>query len=74
MTVPVDVSSTASRFRSRRALLAGALGVLGAWATSAVGRASPVRGAGDDGAAVVVGGFYPDAQSQTTLANGANNE
>jgi hypothetical protein len=39
---------------SRRALLAGALGGLGAWAASAIGRASPVRGA--DGDAVVVGG------------------
>ena len=41
---------------SRRALLAGALGGLGAWAASAIGRASPVRGA--DGQTVLVGGEY----------------
>lgn len=58
---------------SRRALLAGTLAGIGAWAVSAVGRASPVRGAGDDGAAVVIGGGYPDARSQTTIANQANN-
>jgi len=41
---------------SRRALLAGALGGIGALAASAIGRASPVRGA--DGQAVAVGGEY----------------
>ena len=63
-----------SKPRSRRALLAGALGGRGAVIASAVGRVSPVRGAGSDGATVVVGGFYPDARSQTTLANNANAE
>jgi hypothetical protein len=41
---------------SRRALLAGALGGLGALAASAIGRATPVRGS--EGQAVVVGGDY----------------
>jgi hypothetical protein len=67
MTAPV--SSTASNSKSRRALLAGALGGLGAWAASAVGRASPVRAEGE---AIVVGGEYPTATSRTRLANSAN--
>jgi hypothetical protein len=37
-----------SKSPSRRALLAGALGGLGAWAASAVGRASPVQAANGD--------------------------
>jgi len=41
---------------SRRALLAGALGGIGAWAASAIGRTSPVRGT--EGEAVFVGGNY----------------
>jgi hypothetical protein len=69
MTTPAQ-----SKPRSRRALLAGALGGLGAWAATAVGRANPVRGAGDDGTAIEIGGLYANAQSQTTLANQANNE
>ena len=67
MTVSVEPRSTAT---SRRALLAGALGGLGAWAASAIGRANPVRAEGE---AMVVGGDYTDATSQTTLANTANN-
>ena len=59
---------------SRRAVLAGAIGGLGAWVAAAMGRVAPVRGAGDDGTAIVIGGLYADAQSQTTLANQANNE
>ena len=53
MTASVQPETTSS---SRRALLAGALGGLGAWAASAIGRASPVRGA--EGEAVFVGGDY----------------
>jgi hypothetical protein len=45
---------------SRRALLAGALGGIGAWAAGAIGRASPVQAT--DGQALVVG------QSNTTAA------
>ena len=37
-----------SKSPSRRALLAGALGGLGAWAASAIGRASPVDAAAGD--------------------------
>jgi hypothetical protein len=61
-----------SKATSRRALLAGALGGLGAVAVSAIARVDPVRAAGDDGAPVVVGGFYSDARSQLTLSNQAN--
>jgi hypothetical protein len=41
-----------SKARSRRALLAGALGGIGAWAASAIGKSSPVR-AGVDGDVVL---------------------
>jgi hypothetical protein len=41
---------------SRRALLAGALGGIGAWAVSAIGRPNPARAA--DGQTVLVGGEY----------------
>jgi hypothetical protein len=68
MTAPV--SSTASNPRSRRALLAGALGGLGAWAASAVGRAGPVRAEGEN---IVVGGEYVTASSRTFLRNVLNN-
>jgi hypothetical protein len=52
--------------KSRRALLAGALGGVGAWALATIGRADPVRA---EGQAVVVGGDYLDATSVTTLTN-----
>jgi hypothetical protein len=42
MTAPAT-TTTESKAKSRRALLAGALGGLSAWAAGAVGRASPVR-------------------------------
>jgi hypothetical protein len=58
--------SQAAQPRSRRALLAGALGGLGAVVASAVGRASPVRAEGE---AMVVGGDYNDATSATILSN-----
>ena len=54
---------------SRRALLAGALGGIGAWAASAIGRASPVKA---EGQAIVVGGEYPDATSVTKISNLTN--
>jgi len=72
VTVPIPSTSTASTLRSRRALLAGAIGGLGAWAASAVGRATPAR-AGVDGD-VVLGGA--NVSSGTTsienLTNTAN--
>ena len=52
--------------RSRRALLAGALGGIGAVVAGAIGRASPLRAEGE---AVVVGGDYNTATSTTTLAS-----
>jgi len=56
---------------SRRALLAGALGSIGAVAVGAVGRASPVRAEGE---AIVVGGEYTAATSRTYLENSANGD
>jgi hypothetical protein len=53
-------------------MLIGALGGLGAWAASAVGRASPARAEGET---IVVGGEYTTATSVTKLTNqttGAN--
>jgi hypothetical protein len=63
---PVQPDKTA---RSRRALLAGALGGIGAVIAGAVGRASPVRAEGE---AMVVGGDYNDATSATILGNSTN--
>ncbi len=54
---------------SRRALLAGALGGIGAWAASAIGRASPAQAEGE---AIVVGGEYNDATSATSISNETN--
>jgi len=57
--------------RSRRAVLAAAAGA--AAATLALGaRPLPVRAAGDDTAVIHIGDTFADAQSQTTLANQAN--
>lgn len=63
------LSTTSIQSKSRRALLAGALGGFGAWAVSAVGRASPVRAA--DGETVLVGGEY-QSSSVTKISNMAN--
>ena len=60
-----------SKSPSRRALLAGALGGIGAWAASAIGRASPVRAEGE---AMVVGGDYTAATSTTSLYDGTNDQ
>lgn len=65
---------TVTNRRTRRALLTGAMAAVGATVLKAVTAPFPVRAAGDDGQAVVVGGFYDDVQSQLTLANQANNE
>jgi hypothetical protein len=63
MTAIRQPESTSS---SRRALLAGAVAGIGAWAASAIGRASPLRAA--DGEAVLVGGEYT-ATSRTMFTN-----
>jgi hypothetical protein len=55
--------------RSRRAILAGLIGGLGAVVASAVGKASPVRAEGE---AMVVGGDYNTATSATILGNSTN--
>ena len=62
--------STSAQPKSRRALLVGALGGLGAWAASAVGRASPVRAEGEH---IAIGREYVTATSRTRLRNQTNN-
>lgn len=70
MTVPDDHREAASiTRRSRRALLAGALGGIGAFAAAAIGRANPVRAEGET---MEVGGVYNTAESATILTNNAN--
>jgi len=54
---------------SRRTLLAGALGGIGAWAASAMDRASPARAQGEP---ITVGGVFTDATSVTEIQNQAN--
>jgi hypothetical protein len=66
----MPLSTTAPSPKSRRALLVGALGGLGAWAASTIGRATPVRA---DGETVVVGGLYFNAISETRIQNNNNN-
>jgi hypothetical protein len=58
-----------SKSPSRRAMLAGALGGLGALVAGAIGRASPVRAI--DGEPVLVGGEYTST-SVTKITNTAN--
>jgi hypothetical protein len=67
MTTSLEPESTSS---SRRALLAGAVGGLGALAASAIGRASPVRVT--DGDFINVGDEL-SATSVTKLTNNSNN-
>jgi hypothetical protein len=62
-----------SKSPSRRAVLAGALGGIGAWAASAIGRASPVRAAGDDLQIVHVGDTFLDVRTGTYLSDSATN-
>jgi hypothetical protein len=66
MTGPIQPES---KLRSRRALLAGVLGGLGAWAATAVGRSSPVR-AGVDGDVVL--GAGNSATARTSITNFQN--
>jgi len=70
MTASTETKPT-TQFKSRRALLAGALGGLGAWAASAIGRAGPVQ-AGTDGDVVL--GVNNTATSLTQITNSANTD
>ena len=63
-----DVTTSRS---SRRAMLMGALGGIGAWAAGALGAATRVRAADDD--PMLVGGEYISS-SVTSLTNTTNNE
>jgi len=58
-----------TKSNSRRALLAGAIGGIGAVAAGAIAKVSPVRAEGET---MVVGGEYTTATSQTALTNMAN--
>jgi len=58
-----------TKSNSRRALLAGALGGIGAAFAGAVAKVSPVRAEGET---MVVGGEYTTATSRTYLANSTN--
>jgi hypothetical protein len=60
-----------SRSPTRRAVLAGTLAGVGAWAAGALGRVNPVRA---DGETVVIGGNYPNAESLTGILNQTNSE
>ena len=73
-TASVAANSSAAAPRSRRAVLAGALTGLGISIGQAVLRPIAARAAGNDGTNIAIGGLYADAQSQTTLANQANDE
>lgn len=64
-----DDRAAVTKRPSRRALIVGALGGLGAWAAGAVGRTSPVRAEGEN---IVVGGEYTTAQTVTRIRNQAN--
>lgn len=70
MTAQDTAIETITR-KSRRAVIAGALGGIGAWALAGVGKASPVHA---EGQAVVVGGEYTDASSVTYIKNSSNDE
>lgn len=65
----VPEQHTEATTRSRRAILAGALGGVGAWAVAAIGGRSRARAA--DGDAILVGGAY-EATSTTVLSNNSD--
>jgi len=67
MTASAEQKPTSTN--SRRALLAGALGGIGAVAAGAVAKVSPVRAEGEN---IQVGGEYLTATSRTYLHNSAN--
>lgn len=60
--------------RTRRAVLTAVAAAGAATVASALAKPLPVAAAGNDGQSITVGGFLPDAFSQTTLANDNNNE
>jgi hypothetical protein len=69
------MTETIDRFpgaTSRRAVLAAAAGAAAAFVANAVSKPASTRAAGNDGSNIVIGGLYADVQSQTTLANKAN--
>ena len=61
----MTAESTESSSRSRRALLAGAIGGLGVWAASAIGRATPAEAAAGD--PIRMGRLNKAAGTSTTL-------
>jgi hypothetical protein len=63
-------SPTPTRPRTRRALLAGALGGLAAWAASAAGRADPTAAAAGD--PIRMGQFNKAGGTSTTLQTGSS--
>jgi hypothetical protein len=68
------MSNEALAPQSRRAILTAGLGAVAATVAGAFVRPASVAAAGDDGAPVVVGGFYSDVRSQMTLGNQSNGE
>jgi len=70
MTASVENPTSQGRPRSRRALLAGALGGIGAWAAAALDRAGAVRAANGD--PVLVGGTY--TSTSVTKISGITND
>jgi hypothetical protein len=64
-TEPSPEASTAARPRTRRAILAGALGGLGAWAASAAARVSPTRAAA--GSNLILGSSTNNAGTSNTI-------
>jgi hypothetical protein len=71
VTASIGQKPASTKNSSRRAMLAGVLGGIGAVAAGAIARVNPVRGEGET---MVVGGAYTTAQSVTSLRNTANNE
>jgi hypothetical protein len=69
MTASHDDQAASTKSSSRRALLVGALGGIGAVAAGAMNKVSPVRAQGE---AMVVGGTYNDATTATILGNQSN--
>jgi hypothetical protein len=74
MAQPTEPIASEAPARSRRAVLVGALTGLGISIGQAVIKPLAARAAGNDGQNVVVGGFYDDVRSQTTIADQTNAE
>ena len=69
MAATTDVTKVADKPRSRRAVLAGALGGLGAWAASAAGRLDPAQAAAGD--PIRMGQLNKAGGTSTTLQTGS---